>query len=124
MDDDVAFADQRLRSRAVAIGIAWTDVKASMTSAVTSPLAIAVAAFSAAAYGARSPAPTKQAPTKPAACACAGEPSLLSRMLLVALVEPLLKEAVARGFYHLQELEPSVPAPAGNSTDAASAVKG
>jgi hypothetical protein len=120
MNDDVAFADQRLRSRVVAIGIAWNDVKAGMTSAVTSPLAIAVVAFSAAAYGARSPAPAK-----PVACDCAGEPSLLSRTLLVALVGPLLKEAVARGLAQLQRLQtPSAPEAADVSTGAASAARG
>jgi hypothetical protein len=98
-EDDVAFADQRLVARLGAVRADWQNLKTSCVDTLTKPALIIGVVVAAAFWGSRSPSPPK-----PAECDCASGKvaPLFSRTLILAVVGPLLKDAIARGFTYFR----------------------
>ena len=96
---DVVFADQRLVARLRAVRTDWQNLKASCVDTLTHPAVIIGAGVAAAAWGSRA-----KSPLKPAECQCASGKvaPLFSRTLILAVVGPLLKDAIARALTYFR----------------------
>lgn len=105
-EDDVVFADHRLVARLGAIREDWRNLKSSSVDTLTKPALLFGVGVAAAAWGARKPSPPK-----PTVCVCANAKvaPLFSRTILLAVVGPLVSDAIARGLSYLSGETASAP---------------
>jgi hypothetical protein len=101
----VIVADLRLAASVAAVRTDWQHLKTSFRTTLTDPMLIAGVAIAAAAFGARSPVEGK-----PVECRCANGAPSLSRTVLLAIVGPLLKEAIVSGLANLGGHDAAKPA--------------
>jgi len=91
-DPAVAAAEERIKARAKALRIDWQNLKASTRSSLTGGAVIGSVAMVGAFLGKRS-----RSPARAVECKCVKSSPTLLRLLLVAAITPVLKDAVAHG---------------------------